>query len=71
LLLTRAVVSNFPNPDVRFGSKADVRFAPIATSIAKSDLGNPVIETGELGGSVLLSLLALAVPLSPSFLVRT
>ena len=49
-------------------AKGHVRLPPIATSIAsKSDLGNPVIETGELGRSVLLSLLALAVPLSPSF----
>ena len=34
------------------------------SSVVTGGLGNPVIATGELGGSVLLSLLALAAPLA-------
>ena len=34
------------------------------STIVTGGFGNPVIATGELGGSVLLSLLALAAPLA-------
>ena len=34
------------------------------STVVTGGLGNPVIATGELGGSVLLSLLALAAPLT-------
>jgi hypothetical protein len=42
--------------------------APIPTAFT-GGFGNPVIATGELGGSVLLSLLALAAPLAAFVIV--